>query len=93
MLWGAPSHVEGLFDGSGIDLAFARATVPPPPFESAEDGVAFMTNAFGPLMVARRLTEESGRWPELHADLIELYGRREPGEYLLVTGRKRRPPT
>jgi SAM-dependent methyltransferase len=89
VLWGAPAHIEALFDGSGIEFAFTRGLVDPPPFESAEEGVEFMTNAFGPLIMARRMTEESGRWPELHADLLELYGRREPGEYLLATGARR----
>jgi hypothetical protein len=38
--------------------------------------------------MARRLAEESGRWPELRAELEAFHERAEPAEYLVVVGRK-----
>jgi SAM-dependent methyltransferase len=88
VLWGSEDHVAELFDGSGIELEFERGHVQPPQFDSTEEAVDFMTSKFGPLLMARQMTEASGRWAELHAELAAFTERAEPGEYLVVLGRK-----
>jgi hypothetical protein len=40
------------------------------------------------MTMARQITEASGRWPELRAELAALYDRDEPLEYLMILGRK-----
>ena len=88
ILWGSEAYVRELFDGARIDLDFERDVVAPARFESAEAAVVFLTSTFGPLIMARQLTEVSGDWPELRGDLTALYERDEPLEYLVVIGRK-----
>ncbi len=94
VLWGVEDHVAELFEGTGLELEFERDSVQSPPFESTLAGVEFMTSKFGPLIMARQLTEASGRWPELHALLSDVVEKREPAEYLVILGRKeiRRAP-
>ena len=87
-LWGSEDHVRSLFDGAGIELEFDRAVAPSPPFDSTDDAIEFITTKFGPMIMAKQLTETSGRWPELRAGLAELYERDEPMEYLVTVGRK-----
>jgi SAM-dependent methyltransferase len=87
-LWGSEPHVEELFDGTGIELEFEREVVQPPAFESPEAALEFLTSKFGPLMMARQLTEALGRWPELRGELIDQAERDEPAEYLVVIGRR-----
>ena len=88
VLWGVEDHVAELFEGTGLELEFERDSVQSPPFESTLAGVEFMTSKFGPLIMARQLTEASGRWPELHALLSDVVEKREPAEYLVILGRK-----
>ena len=40
------------------------------------------------MMMARELAEASDRWPQLRAELVDLYEHDEPMEYLLTVGRK-----
>jgi SAM-dependent methyltransferase len=87
-LWGLEAHVRGLFEGSGVELEFERDMVEPPRFESPRAGLEFLSSRFGPLMMARQLTEASGRWEELREELIALYEQGEPAEYLITIGRK-----
>jgi len=87
-LWGSEAHLKGLFAGTGIELEFEREAVTPEPFESTDAAVEFSVTKFGPMMMARQLTEASGRWPELRAQLADLYERDEPLEYLVTLGRK-----
>lgn len=87
-LWGSEAHVEELFEGTGVELEFERDVVAPVPFESTDVAIEFLATKFGPMMMARQLTEVSGRWPELRAELAALYEREEPLEYLMVLGRK-----
>jgi len=89
-LWGSEQHVQALFDGTGVELAFDRGAVAPAAFASTDEAIEFMTTKFGPLMMARKLNEASGRWTELRATLAELYEHEEPMEYLIVTGRRRK---
>lgn len=95
LAWGEEPWVRELFEGTGMALAFHRERwdIAHP---SPEDAVACYTTTFGPVMQARELAESEGRWPQLHADLLELFagyavdgGRvRLPAEYLVVTGHK-----
>lgn len=88
VLWGDEAHVEEMFAGSGIELSFKRETVRPPEFESPEAAMEYWTANFGPLVMARKLTEENGSWPELREKLLEYYAADEPPEYLVTLGRK-----
>jgi SAM-dependent methyltransferase len=87
-LWGSEAHVEELFEDTGIELDFERDVVMPVPFESTDAAIEFLATKFGPMLMARQLTEASGRWPELRAELAALYERDEPLEYLVILGRK-----
>jgi hypothetical protein len=87
-LWGSEAHVEQLFEGSGIELEFERGSVDPVDYGSSEAAMEFMTTSFGPLMMARQLTEASGRWPELRQKLVTLYEQGDPSVYLVTLGRK-----
>src|SRR5712691_4097298 len=88
LLWGTEAHVEALFEGTGIELEFARDFVTAAEFESTDAAVEFTTTKFGPLIMARQFNEASGRWPELRAALVTLYERDDPQEYLVTIGRK-----
>jgi SAM-dependent methyltransferase len=88
-LWGSEEHVRELFEGSGIELEFERDEVAPDPFDTTDAAVDFFTTKFGPMIMARQLTEAAGRWAELRADIGALYERNEPLEYLITLGRKR----
>jgi hypothetical protein len=70
-------------------LEFERDVVKFPEFESAAAAVEFIITKFGPLMMARQMTEATGRWDELYADLLAMAEREDPAEYLVVLGRKR----
>lgn len=95
-LWGTEDHVRELFDGTGVELDFERESVEFR-FDSVDDAVDYYATKFGPVMMARKLTEGDGRWPELRADLTALFERRnestagdlsETAEYLVTHGRK-----
>lgn len=48
-LWGSETHVEGLFEGTGIELDFARRVVTPEPFESTDAALEFFATRFAAL--------------------------------------------
>jgi SAM-dependent methyltransferase len=94
--WGDPDHVTGLFEGTGVALAFSRRTVD---FRdrSPESFIDFFATCYGPLVKARELLSADGRWEDLRRDLIMLStlmdegtegAFRIPSEYVVVTGRK-----
>jgi SAM-dependent methyltransferase len=87
-LWGTEDHVRELFAGSGIELEFDRETVASPRFESTAVALEWLTTKFGPLVMARQMIEAAGRWDDLLADLAGFYEAGEPGEYLVVGGRR-----
>jgi SAM-dependent methyltransferase len=87
-LWGTEAHVEKLFEGTGIELEFERDVVTPERFESTDAAIEFSATKFGPMMMARELTEASGRWPDLRAEFAALYELDEPLDYLVALGRK-----
>ena len=96
-MWGVPEHVEGLFDGSGIDLEFEFDSVGFE-FDSAETATELYSTKFGPVVKAREALEPDGRWEALERDLIELFNAEsEPtgdgsiryvGEYTRILGTK-----
>jgi len=48
----------------------------------------YTTTKFGPMIMARQLSEAAGRWHELRADLVELFEGDDPLDYLVVVGRE-----
>jgi SAM-dependent methyltransferase len=96
VLWGTEEHVRDLLAPAGLDLAFARETVTLD-FASADEGVAFYADNFGPVVRAREALEPQGRWPALRDDLAATFARHNvaddgglafPAEYLAVIGRR-----
>ena len=89
--WGSEDHVRELFEGTGVELEFAREQSPFAPFDSIDDEIAFTTAKFGPLIMARRMLEPAGRWQALLDDLRAFAETRpSSAEYLVTTGRKLR---
>jgi len=92
-LWGTEDHVRALFAGSSIELEFEDTHVAVE-FDSAEEMMEMYETRFGPMVAARTALEPEGRWPELRADLTELFARelgdngRMHFEYVVVLGRK-----
>lgn len=95
LAWGDEDRVRELFEGTGLTLTFEHAT-----WEithgSVEAAVTCYADNLGPVHQARGLAAADGRWPDLHAELSELFARQEtddgrvvfPAAYLLVTGRR-----
>jgi len=88
VLWGNEAHVRELFADSGIELEFHRDTVAQAQFESTDQAIEYMSTRFGPMIMAREMLTAAGRWDDLRADLVALYERDEPLEYLVTTGTK-----
>jgi hypothetical protein len=86
-LWGSENHVRHIFANTGVTLEFARESVPPP-FDTPGEAVDWSAERFGPLMMLRGLLEQQGRWDEVRAKMISIYGSGAPAEYLVVQGRK-----
>jgi SAM-dependent methyltransferase len=95
LLWGVEDHMSSLFDGTGAELSFERLTVD---FEHAspESWVEYYERVLGPVIMAKAALTPQGRWEELRADLVALYGDanqatdgsfRAPAEYLLTVAR------
>ena len=88
LLWGTEDHVRSVFAGTGVTLEFDRAVVEDDEFDSGADALDFAAANFGPLIKLRGMLEANGQWETARATLTEIYDRREPGEYLIVLGRK-----
>jgi SAM-dependent methyltransferase len=87
--WGTEQHVRELFAGSGVHLEFERAvTEEPEPFADGEAAVEFLVANFGPLMKLHGMLSAQGKWEPVRKTLVDVYDRHEPGEYLVVLGRK-----
>ena len=95
-LWGSPSHVRRLFEGTRVVLDFDRGTNPWR-FESPEAWVAFMETAYGPTVKARQRLTGEGRWEACRAEMVALAERRNEAtdgslhmeaEYLITIGHK-----
>lgn len=96
VLWGTEEHVRGLFEGSGLELAFDGAEVDYQ-FDSAEEAIEELSSKLGPLVSAKAALETEGKWEALRDDLVALTeglntsdqgDLRYPGQYLVVTGEK-----
>jgi ubiquinone/menaquinone biosynthesis C-methylase UbiE len=88
ILWGTEDHVRELFEGTGMELTFAREAVEFPPFDSIEEEMEFSTSKFGPLIMARRMLPPE-RFEALLADSRRLLeAQTGPAEYLVTTGSK-----
>jgi SAM-dependent methyltransferase len=92
--WGEEDHVRSLFEGTGLDLGFERATWDIS-HDSVDAAVECYTTTFGPVVQARRRAEAEGTWPQLQEDLRALFERHDtgdgerlvfPAEYLVVLG-------
>ena len=88
LLWGSEDHVSDLFADTGVDVEFTRELIEFPRL-SIDEEIEFATSKFGPLILARRMLEPQGRWPELVDDLRRLLANPRPAEYLVTTGAKR----
>jgi SAM-dependent methyltransferase len=88
LLWGTTDHVEKLFTGTGVQLEFDRETVQGETFDSGDDAIDFAAENFGPLMMLRGMLERQGTWTDVREQLVTIYDRQQPGEYLVVLGRK-----
>ena len=95
-LWGDEDHVASLLEGTGISLECARERWPIE-HDSPQAAIECYTTTLGPVVGARRLTEDEGRWPALADDLRGLFERWDTSdraqvdlaaEYLVVLGRK-----
>ena len=95
-LWGSEEHVRDLFEGSDVELEFARGHNPWR-FDSAEHFVVFFETNYGPTLKAREKLEAEGLWTELRSELHALAERRNEAtdgsllvnaEYLVTIGRK-----
>ena len=96
LLWGTEAHVRELFEGTGMELGFDRGAVDFR-FRSAAAATETYLEHFGPIVLARRHAEASGRVPELRDAVEAMYERqrtsvggelRFDGDYLVVTGRR-----
>jgi SAM-dependent methyltransferase len=94
-LWGSEEHVEEIFAGRGLELAFERATTTLA-FPSADAMIDEYFTHFGPFLAARAILEPQGRWGEVRRAFEELIAEANDGsgaieiaaEYLLALGRK-----
>lgn len=95
-LWGGESHVRQLFDGTGVELEFARGHNPWR-FASAEAWVDFMETRYGPTLKARDRLVPQGRWADCRQEIVAMAERRNEAtdgslemwaEYLVAVGRK-----
>ena len=95
-LWGSESHVRQLFDGTGVELEFARGHNPWR-FPSADAWVAFMETRYGPTLKARARLLPEGRWADCRQEILAMAERRNEAtdgslemwaEYLVAVGHK-----
>ena len=95
-LWGVPEHVEGLFEGTGVELSMEPTTVEFQ-FDSVENAFEEYATKFGPVIMLRQATEADGRWPEAMETIKSYYAEintsdgddfRMSAEYLVTQGTK-----
>ncbi|MDP9221172.1 MAG: methyltransferase domain-containing protein [Actinomycetota bacterium] len=87
LAWGSEDHVRELFAGTGLTLEFERDAVGMP-YESGAEAFDFGASNFGPLIMLRRVLEPKGTWADVREQVVKIYGRGEPAEYLVVLARK-----
>lgn len=93
LAWGVEDHAREIYEPLGLDLSFSRLILYVE-FPSASDQMAFMSENFGPMVMAKAALGD--RWPELEADLTAMTedwneatdgSVRFPQEYLITTAR------
>ena len=67
LAWGTEDHAREIYEPLGLELRFSHDTNYVE-FPSASEQMAFMSENFGPLVMARAALGD--RWPELEADLM-----------------------
>jgi len=95
LLWGSDEHVRELFEGTGIELRFEEAAVHFN-FASAEEATELYETKFGPVITAKRMLEQEGKWETVREDMRKMFEEElaaagedgYPGEYLLALGAK-----
>jgi SAM-dependent methyltransferase len=97
--WGSEAHVRDLFDGTGLDLQFAREELVLR-FDSVDAAVQLYETRFGPVVSARRQLEPAGEWPAVREELAQLFHAHNesrdgalayPAEYLVAVGHRVAP--
>ena len=93
--WGEPGRVRELFEGTEVALDFDREAweISHPSVDAA---VACYVDHLGPVVQARAIAQDEGRWPDLRAELADLFAAHAtgdgrvvfPAEYLVVTGQR-----
>lgn len=88
-LWGTEDHVREIFDGTGVEVAFAYESVPFADFGTIENEIDYTVANFGPMIMAKRFLEPQGRWEALLDELRGVLSTRRPdAEYLVISGVK-----
>lgn len=94
LTWGTEDYARAMYEPLGLELSFSRDTVMVE-FPSAARQIAFMSDAFGPLVMAKAALGD--RWPELEAALVAMVDEwnvatdgtvRFPQEYLITLARR-----
>ncbi len=96
LAWGDEKQVRELLEGTGLSPGFERA-IWEITHSSVDAAVACYTDNLGPVNLARELAASEGRWPDLEAELADLFARYRapdgrvvlPAEYLVITGQRR----
>jgi SAM-dependent methyltransferase len=73
MSWGTEEHVRELFADSGAELSLERHTVTFT-HDSAEGWLDYDERILGPAIMAKAALEPQGRYGELRAAMLDLYG-------------------
>ena len=93
--WGQPDRVRELLEGTDVAVEFDREA-----WEishaSVDAAVACYVDYLGPVVQARAIAQDEGRWPDLQAELTDLFAAHAtddgpvvfPAEYLVVTGQR-----
>jgi SAM-dependent methyltransferase len=97
ILWGSEDHVRELFDGKDVELSFEKTFANMAAlggWETAEDWVAFTEENLGPVIAAKTVLDQEGKWEESRTKMLELFapfekdGEFKPeAEYLRTIGR------
>jgi SAM-dependent methyltransferase len=97
-LWGVPSHVQEIFDGTGMRLVTNPRQAHFRFEGSPEEMFELFTTKFGPVVNAKDTLEPEGRWQPLADELMAYYQQElrptgdgrlgYEGDYLLTLGTK-----
>ncbi len=97
LLWGGEAHVRELFEPHGVSVSFQRGDLAHDGFTTAEEYAEFIQSRLGPVVMAKAMLTQQGRWDEYHAiSLATTEGATTPTErgvavhnhYLITLGTK-----